>query len=146
MLRYLLLGAAVASTQLGCSDEAHYQVAVYDSCGTLEDCVATATFCEELNVDFAGYIYNNAICTLECGIQGTLSPDCPRAWAGRFGSCYPSSAAGGIDDTLVCFEPCDGDGDCQLTFRCLSAGDLCGADLETCPIDPEDSICVPGPT
>jgi hypothetical protein len=118
---------------------------VYDSCAVVEDCVETATLCEELALDFGGFTYSNAICTLECEAEGALSSDCPRAWVGRAGSCYPSSIAGGIDDTLVCFEPCDLDSDCLWTFRCLGALDLCG-DTARCPIEDGEAICVPGPS
>ncbi len=136
----------LALTLVGCSDDLQgYLIPVYDACFRVDDCVETATLCEELEVEFGGYSYINAICTLECGTEGILSPDCPRAFVGRFGSCYPSSVAGGIDDTLVCFEPCDFDDDCQTGFRCLTALDLCGADVESCAVDSTDSICVPGP-
>lgn len=141
----LFLGALALSTGLACSSPTYYPTPVYDACFTVDDCVETATLCEELNVDFAGLTYSSSICTLACEAEGSLSGDCPRGLVGRFGSCYPSSAVGGIDDTLVCFEPCDFDGDCQLGFGCLGAQGLCGADLATCPIDETDAICVPGP-
>ena len=118
---------------------------LYDTCFSLEDCVEGATLCEELVVEFSGLEYVNAICTTECAVEGATSPDCSRALIGRFGSCYPSSIAGGIDETLICFEPCDTDADCLLGFRCLGAIDLCGANVSDCPIDPGDAICVPGP-
>ncbi|KPK14989.1 MAG: hypothetical protein AMJ62_11115 [Myxococcales bacterium SG8_38] len=138
-----LLGALIFS---GCADDdPGYLIPVYDACFDVFDCVETATLCEELSVEFGGFSYVNAICTLECATQGALSPDCPRAWVGRWGSCYPSSVAGGIDDTLVCFEPCDFDEDCQVGFRCLSAVDLCGADVASCAVDAGAAICVPGP-
>lgn len=141
----LSLSLAVFSTLLGCSDRSDYYLfPVYDACYSVDDCVATATLCEELAIEFGGEFWVNAICTSECGAEGPLSLDCPRALVGRFGSCYPSSAAGGIDDTLVCFEPCDSDGDCQVGFRCLDAEDLCGSS-PSCPIDANDAICVPGP-
>lgn len=127
-----------------CSDGSAYQSLVYDACFSVNDCVEAASLCEELAVEFGGLEYINAICTRECSEQGPLSPDCPRAYVGRPGSCYPSSAAGGIDGTPVCFEPCDFDDDCLPGFRCLSASDLCGA-AEPCPIAPADAICVPGP-
>jgi hypothetical protein len=117
---------------------------IYDTCFQVEDCIETATLCEYLAVEFSGLEYSNAICTTECGTTGPLSPDCARAFIGRAGSCYPSSVAGGIDDTPVCLEPCDFDEDCLFGFRCLSADDLCGTDPE-CPIDPDDAVCVPGP-
>jgi len=141
----LVLGALMLAMGLGCSSRAEYLSPVYDTCYTVDNCVETATLCEELSVDFAGFIHSNAICTLACETEGPVSPDCPRAWVGRFGSCYPSSTAGGIDDILICFEPCDLDGDCLEGFRCLGAEDLCGADLTSCPIDESDAICVPGP-
>ena len=130
---------------LGCSSPTYYPTPVYDACYTAEECVETATLCEDLSVDFAGLTYSNAICTLACETEGSLSPDCPRGLVGRFGSCYPASSVGGIDDTLVCFEPCNLDADCQLGFGCLGAQGLCGADLTSCPIDETDAICVPGP-
>jgi hypothetical protein len=141
----LFLGALVLSTGLACSSRTEVPTPVYDACYAVDDCVETATLCAELSVDFAGFTHSNAICTLACETQGPLSPDCPRGLVGRFGSCYPSSAVGGIGDTLVCFEPCDFDGDCQLGFRCLGAEGLCGADLTSCPIGETDAICVPGP-
>jgi hypothetical protein len=146
MHRALPTWAIVLPILAGCGPEPdYYGFSVYDACYDLYDCVETATRCEELNVDFGGYSYINAICTLECFAAGALSPDCPRAYSGRFGSCYPSSVAGGIDDTLVCFEPCDDDGNCQQGFRCLRAVDLCGRDVATCAVDTGDAICVPGP-
>jgi len=140
-----ILGTLALSALLGCSSRTEYLSPVYDTCYTVDNCVETATLCEELAVDFAGFTHINAICTLACQTEGSVSPDCPRAWVGRFGSCYPSSAAGGIDDTLICFEPCDIDADCQLGFRCLGAEGLCGADPSSCPIEENDAICVPGP-
>ncbi len=141
----LVLGALALSASIGCSSPTEYQTPVYDTCYSVENCVATASLCEELSLDFAGFTYSNAICTLACDRGGALSPDCPRGWVGRLGSCYPSSIAGGIDDTSVCLEPCNFDEDCQLGFRCLGAEDLCGGEIATCPIDPTDTICVPGP-
>lgn len=117
---------------------------LYDACFNLDNCVESATRCEELAVEFVGQEYSNAICTTECTDEGRSSPDCSRALIGRLGSCYPSSVAGGADDTLVCFEPCDTDANCLLGFRCLGAEALCGA-VEPCPVDPLDGICVPGP-
>lgn len=133
------------ATSLGCSSGSQAPSPVYDACYTVDDCVPTASFCEQLELDFAGFTYSNAICTLQCALEGPLSTDCPRAWVGRFGSCYPSSVAGGIDDTLLCFEPCGYDEDCQAGFRCLGAADLCGIDFSACPIQGNDAICVPGP-
>lgn len=138
-------GVLALTALLGCKSPPHYLSPVYDTCFSLNDCVETATLCEELSVDFAGFTYVNAICTLTCETEGSLSPDCPRALVGRSGSCYPSSVAGGIDDTPICFEPCDFLEDCLLGFRCLGAVDLCGADFTSCPIDENDAICVPGP-
>jgi len=144
-MRATVLLVLVCSASFGCSDPVtYYGFPVYDSCYLVDDCVLAATLCEELEVEFGGELWNNAICTLECGAEGPVSLDCPRAFIGRFGSCYPSSVGGGIDDTLVCFEPCDVDGDCQVGFRCLSALDLCGSS-SSCPIDANDAICVPGP-
>ncbi len=128
-----------------CSGETTVTPFVYDACFDLSDCVEAATLCEELAVEFVGFVYSNAICTNECASEGVLAPDCSRALIGRRGSCYPSSVAGGIDDTLVCFEPCETDANCLQGFRCLDGFDLCGADAETCPIAPGDAICVPGP-
>ncbi len=138
--------AAIATTcvLLGCSARTEVVPLLYDACFEVDNCVEAATLCEELAVEFVGQEYRNAICTTECSIEGPTSPDCSRALIGRFGSCYPSSIAGGIDDTLVCFEPCDTDANCLLGFRCLGAGGLCGA-AEPCPIGPLDAICVPGP-
>ncbi len=144
-----ILTIPMLSALLGCSSgtssQPDYLLAVYDACYTVDDCIETATLCEELSVDFAGFTHSNAICTVACEARGTTSPDCPRALVGRFGSCYPSSVAGGIDDTSVCFEPCDLDEDCQSGFRCLGAEGLCGAGPTPCPIDEDDAICVPGP-
>ena len=140
-----VLGALALCAGPGCSSRAEYPTPVYDACFAVEDCVETATLCEELSVDFAGFTHSNAICTLPCEAEGSLSSDCPRSLLGRFGSCYPSSAVGGVDDALICFEPCDFDADCQVGFRCLGAEGLCGAEVTTCPIDETDAICVPGP-
>ena len=140
-----LLVTLAALSALGCSDTDAITPLIYDSCFEVSDCIEAASQCEELAVEYAGLEYVNAICTTECFTPGPISSDCSRALVGRFGSCYPSSAAGGIDDTLVCFEPCDSDETCLIGFRCLSASDLCGCDLTACPIDPQDAICVPGP-
>ncbi len=132
---------------LGCSYGGTEAVALlYDACFDVNDCVEGATLCDELAVEFSGLEYVNGICTTECSAEGVASDDCSRALIGRFGSCYPSSIAGGIDDTLVCFEPCDTDASCLVGFRCLGAIDLCGADLSDCPVDSFDAICVPGPS
>lgn len=141
------LAVLLFATLQGCgsSGSTEFLTQVYDACFTVDDCVETATLCEELRVDFAGFDYVNSICTLTCEAEGSLSSDCPRALVGLFGSCYPSSVAGGIDDTLICFDPCFFDEDCQGGFRCLGAAGLCGADLASCPIYENDAICVPGP-
>jgi len=139
------IGLFTVATLLGCSNQAEEAVWVYDACYTVDDCVLAATLCEELTVEFVGELWSNSICTLGCETEGAVSPDCPRASVGRFGSCYPSSVAGGIDDTLVCLDPCDFTEDCQYGFRCLDARDLCGADAPSCPIDEGDAICVPAP-
>jgi len=141
------LAVLMLAALLGCgsSPRSEFITPVYDACFTVDDCVETATLCEELSVEFAGFDYVNSVCTLTCAAEGAVSADCPRAYVGLFGSCYPSSVAGGIDDTLVCFDPCFVDGDCQLGFRCLGATGLCGADLDACPVDENDAICVPGP-
>ena len=144
----LILGALTFSALVGCSSGPsgpEFLLPVYDACYTVDDCVPAATLCEELTVEFGGELWTNAICTLTCETEGAISPDCPRAFIGRFGSCYPSSVAGGIDDTLICFEPCNFDEDCQAGFRCLYAEDLCGIDAPSCAIDENDAICVPGP-
>jgi hypothetical protein len=140
----MFAGFVVASVLLGCSGPTETPL-LYDACFNVNDCVEAATRCEELAVEFAGLEYRNAICTTECAIEGPLSPDCSRALIGRRGSCYPSSIAGGVDGTLVCFEPCDTDASCLLGFRCLTAVDLCGGDPVTCPVAESDAICVPGP-
>ena len=141
----MLLFAVAFSPLLGCSGGTEPQPAfIYDTCLRVDDCVEAATRCEELNVEFAGYVYNNAICTTECSAEGPLSLDCSRAYIGRPGSCYPASVAGGADDTLICFEPCDTDVDCLYGFRCLGAIELCGAEVASCPIIPNDALCVPG--
>jgi hypothetical protein len=139
------LFAFACAISVGCSGGTEFVPLLYDTCFSVNECVETATLCEELAVEFAGVEFINAICTTECASSGPLAPDCARAFVGRNGSCYPSSIAGGIDDTLVCFEPCDFDEDCLLGFRCLGPVDLCGADA-SCPIDPNDAICVPGPS
>jgi len=147
MLRCFLmpiLGVLALSMGLGCSSGPEYPSSVYDTCFTVDNCVETATRCEELSVDFSGLTYVNAICTLTCETEGAISPDCPRAWVGLLGSCYPSRIAGGIVDAAICFEPCYVDADCQFGFRCLGAASLCGAD-PTCPVEENDAICVPGP-
>ncbi len=134
-----LLGAA-------CTDDPEFVSAVYGTCFDIDDCTLAATRCEELIVDFAGAEFENAICTVGCRELGARSADCPRGVVTtRFGSCYPSDAAGGETDMPVCFEPCDRDLDCLVGFRCLSDIDLCPAEGE-CDIDPGDSICVPGPS
>ena len=143
-----LVAVATMSVSLACSSDSVVptSVSIYEPCFLVEDCVETATLCEELVVEFGGFEYTNAICTTECATGGPVSPDCARAFVGRPGSCYPSSVAGGVDDTPICFEPCDSSVDCLFGFRCLGAVDLCGADLAACPISPTDSICVPGPS
>ena len=143
-MRALGIAAAVCSL-LACSGGPEVQPLLYDTCFTIDDCVESATRCEELTVEFSGLEYTNAICTTGCSTEGALSPDCSRSLIGRFGSCYPSSVGGGVDDSLVCFEPCDSDVNCLLGFRCLNAVDLCGAGAASCPVDPIDAICVPGP-
>lgn len=140
-----LLAGLTFAILLGCSSPSDVPIPVYDACYTVDDCVATATRCEELSVEFVGFDYVNSICTLGCEAEGAVSADCPRAWVGLFGSCYPSSVAGGIDDTFICFDPCFVDDDCQGGFRCLGAEGLCGADRVSCPVDQDDAICVPGP-
>ncbi len=87
---------------LGCSSGIEPS-GVYDTCVTVDDCVPAATLCEELTVEFGGRLFSNAICTLECQTAGALSPDCPRSFVARFGSCYPASLAGGILFLLACF-------------------------------------------
>lgn len=139
-----ILGTLAVSMWVGCSSGPGYPSPVYDACFTVDNCVETASLCEELSVDFGGFTYSNAICTLTCETEGPVSPDCPRAYVGLFGSCYPSSVAGGIHDAAICFEPCYVDLDCQLGFRCLGAEGLCGADA-SCPVNEDDAICVPGP-
>ncbi|MGB8331145.1 MAG: hypothetical protein WCE62_13565 [Polyangiales bacterium] len=139
------LGAVMLSALLGCSNPTEYATLVYDACYSVDDCVLAATLCEELTVEFGGELWSNAICTLGCATDGAVSPDCPRALVGRFGSCYPSSLAGGIDDSLICFEPCDVTEDCAPGFQCLDALDLCGVDEPSCAIDQGDAICVPSP-
>jgi hypothetical protein len=138
--------AATVCMLLGCSGGTEVVPLLYDACFDLDDCVEGATLCEELAVEFSGLEYVNSICTTECSSEGALSADCSRALIGRFGSCYPSSIAGGIDDTLICFEPCDTDANCLLGFRCLGAIELCGGEVADCPVDPVDAICVPGPS
>ena len=141
-----LVSLTAVAWLLGCSSGTTEVVpSLYDSCASIGDCIEGATRCEELAVEFSGFEYINGICTTGCSAEGPVSPDCSRALVGRFGSCYPSSTAGGIDDTPVCFEPCDTDASCLLGFRCLTAIDLCGVDLTDCPVDPLDAICVPGP-
>lgn len=140
-----VLAVLLFATLVGCSSPTQVLIPVYDACLTVDDCVATATLCEELRVEFGGFDYVNSVCTLHCEAEGPLSDDCPRAYVGLFGSCYPSSLAGGVDDALICFDPCFVDDDCQLGFRCLGADGLCGSGLGTCPIDQNDAICVPGP-
>jgi hypothetical protein len=128
----------------GCSGSSTPLVDVYDACSSVGECVPAATRCEELTIEFGGRLYTNFICTLSCEAEGALSPDCPRAFVGRFGSCYPASIASGDDTTPICFEPCDNDESCLEGFRCLGAIEICGAST-SCPINPLDSICVPGP-
>lgn len=142
LLTALTLGGSIA-----CSGPARTELVtpVYDACFSVDDCVEAATLCEELSIDFAGFTYSNSICTLGCEAEGPISADCPRAYVGIFGSCYPSSIAGGIDDALICFDPCFFDEDCQEGFRCLGATSLCGAGPASCPVAQDDAICVPGP-
>jgi hypothetical protein len=142
-----LLAALILAAVPGCgsSPRSEFVTPVYDACFDVNECVQSATLCEELSVEFVGFDYINSICTLTCTVEGSVSLDCPRAYVGLFGSCYPSSVAGGINDTLICFDPCFVDGDCQQGFRCLGAASLCGADLASCPVDENDAICVPGP-
>lgn len=130
----------------GCSDRNELSSSpIYNTCFDVQNCVPTADLCEVLTVDFAGVSYENAICTVECETEGAVAEDCPRAFVGRNGSCYPSSVGGGVDDTLVCFEPCNVDGDCLCGFRCLTAEDLCPPSGAPCPITDGDAICLPGP-
>jgi len=140
---HLLVFAVALSALAGCQSETP-PASIYDTCFSVDDCVEAATRCEELSVEFGGSAYENAICTTECAMEGPVSPNCSRAYIGRQGSCYPASVAGGVDDTLVCFEPCDTDIDCLFGFRCLTALDLCGIDSSACPVAPNDAICVPG--
>lgn len=141
-LLLLAVGCIGLCVVQGCRSDLISQI--YETCFDVEDCVLTAELCEELTVDFAGLSYTNAICTVTCATEGPVSRDCPRAYVGRNGSCYPSRIAGGVDDTPICFDPCDSNGDCLPGFRCLGALDLCGAD-PTCPVGETDRICVPGP-
>lgn len=144
-MRYSVLRIAAALLVVGCAQEPEFLSEVYDTCFAVDDCTPSATRCEELTTDFAGTEYTNAICTLECAELGARSADCPRGIVTtRFGSCYPSDAAGGASGTPVCFEPCDEDLNCLFGFRCLSDLDLCPAEGE-CDIDEGDAICVPGP-
>jgi len=148
LIRHLIMAVVATSTCVeaaGCADQSTLIIPVYDACFSVEECVETATLCEALAVDFAGFTYSNSICTLTCEAQGSVSPSCPIAWVGRLGSCYPSSLAGGIDDQLICFEPCDFDQDCQSGFRCLGPEGLCPGGLASCDLDEGDAICVPGP-
>ena len=140
-----LVVAVLVVLATGCADDEPELQAppIYDPCFVLTDCVAAATRCAELAVEFGGLEYINAICTTECSIDGPVSPDCSRAPIGRAGSCYPGSVAGGID-APICFEPCESDEDCVFGFRCLTAIDLCGRD-SSCPIVETDAVCVPGP-
>ncbi|MEM7138541.1 MAG: hypothetical protein AAF500_18315 [Myxococcota bacterium] len=138
------LAGCLAVLAVGCIENEEFESPIYDTCFDVEDCVPAAEICEELVIDFSGQLFSNAICTLFCEQEGPLSPDCPRAFIGRNGSCYPSDAAGGPDDSPVCFEPCDSSEDCLLGFRCLGAADLCGSD-PNCPIVDGDRLCVPGP-
>lgn len=142
----VILGLLGSALPLGCSNDPApgFLSGNYDPCFSINDCELTASRCEELTVDFAGFLYTDGICTVECGVLGARSPDCPRALVGRFGSCYPSNAAGGSSNTPVCFEPCNDTNDCIVGFRCLGDLDLC-AQGEPCPIEPGDAICVPGP-
>lgn len=142
-----LLASLACGVSMGCSGSSRneFLIPVYDACVTTTDCVEGATFCEELAVNFAGFTYSNSICTLGCQAVGPVSADCPRAYIGFSGSCYPASIAGGIDDSPICFDPCYVDEDCQLGFRCLGALGLCGSDPASCAVDPDDAICVPGP-
>ena len=130
----------------GCSDDSDvgYLSANYDPCFSINDCELSSSRCEQLSIDFAGFLYTDGICTVECEIGGARSPDCPRALVGRFGSCYPSNAAGGASSTPICFEPCNDTSDCAFGFRCLGDLDLC-AQGEPCAIELGDAICVPGP-
>ena len=145
-IRLLLLTTASLGLVLvyGCSSR-DVVSPIYDTCFEVENCVPTADLCEELTVDFAGISYTNGICTVACALEGARAPGCPRAIIGRNGSCYPSSVGGGVDDTLICFEQCDVDGDCLCGFRCLGAGELCPGPSFPCPIADGDAICVPGP-
>ncbi len=92
------LTALMFAASLGCgsSPVSELFTPVYDACFTVNDCVETATLCEELSVEFGGFDYINSICTLTCAAEGSVSTDCPRAYVGLFGSCYPSSVAGGL--------------------------------------------------
>jgi hypothetical protein len=139
----LLVILLASSTLAACSGNQPPPASIYDTCVDVNDCVESATRCEELSVEFGGFVYENAICTTECQTEGPVSRDCSRAYIGRQGSCYPASVAGGFSDTPICFEPCDTDLDCLYGFRCLTAVDLCGTD-PTCPIPLTDAICVPG--
>lgn len=141
LIAVLAFGALAACSG---SSSTNFLTPVYDACFSVDDCVEAATTCEELAVDFAGYTYSNSICTLGCEAEGPVSADCPRAWVGISGSCYPSSIAGGLGNARICFDPCYVDEDCQLGFRCLGALSLCGNDL-ACPVSDDDAICVPGP-
>lgn len=138
-----VIGCLGLSAMEGCRSD--YVSEIYGTCFSVDNCVPTAELCEDLTVDFAGVSYTNAICTVHCDVEGPVAPGCPRAYIGRNGSCYPASIAGGVGDTLICFDPCNEDGDCLCGFRCLSALDLCPGSDPPCPIADNDAICVPGP-
>lgn len=145
MLALTMAASCAALVLSGCADDDPlFFSLVYDPCFSVDQCVPEAQFCEELTIGFAGELFTDGICSLECAFLGARSPDCPRALVGRNGSCYPSNAAGGRDATPICFEPCNDTNDCAFGFRCLGDLDLC-AEGQTCEIDPGDAICVPGP-
>ena len=59
-----VLAVLLIATLVGCSSPTQVLIPVYDACLTVDDCVATATLCEELRVEFGGFDYVKSVCTL----------------------------------------------------------------------------------
>ncbi len=97
-------------------------VAVYETCFTVDDCVAAADDCYALEVGAA----SNAICSYECAIDD----DCViSSGSGRPGVCEALDPAA----PAICYESCIDDGDCLTGFRCTDLA-----------LDGDVFLCLPG--
>ncbi|MBC7171151.1 MAG: hypothetical protein H5U40_01925 [Polyangiaceae bacterium] len=128
-IRASFLAFACALVVSGCSSSGRSRI--YDTCFDVFDCEPAADACAFMSYQFGGFIYENAICTVQCFDD----LDCPGSANGEPGGCYPAA----IDDGFPgCVERCFDDRDCPGGFICVNEFDFAF-------IDPGDSICVPGP-